>query len=307
MRVSETGRPRLRVGVIGTGRVGSVLGAALARAGHTIVGVSGVSDASRRRADALLPGIGMRPPDEVADTAELVLLAVPDDELAGLVAGLGQAGAWRAGQIVAHTSGAHGLDVLAPATGRGALPLALHPAMTFTGRAEDLDRLPGAIFGVTAPLEYRPVAEALVLEMHAEPVWVPESARPLYHAALTHAANHLVTLICDAVDLLAEAGVETPTRVLTPLVTAALDNALRLSDAAITGPVSRGDAETVAVHLVNLQFSAPAVLDSYVTMARRTAQRARNARRITSAQYDDLRGVLEGVATEPPPEGGGAE
>ena len=72
--------------------------------------------------------------------------------------------------------------------------------MTFTGRPEDLDRLEGASFGVTASDELRPVAEALVVELGGEPIWVPESARPLYHAALTMGANYLVTLVNDATE-----------------------------------------------------------------------------------------------------------
>ena len=135
-----------------------------------------------------------------------MLLAVPDDELRPLVAGLAATEVWRRGQLVAHTSGAHGIDILDPAAARGVLPLALHPVMTFTGRPEDLDRLEGASFGVTAPDELRPVAEALVVELGGEPIWVPESARPLYHAALTMGANYLVTLVNDATDTLARAG-----------------------------------------------------------------------------------------------------
>ena len=212
--------------------------------------------------------------------ADLILVAVPDDQLADLVAGLAATGTWRAGQILAHTCGAHGLGVLDPAAERGVMPLALHPAMTFTGRPEDMDRLAGAIFGITAYPDYRAVAETLVLEMGGEPVWVPDAARPLYHAALSHAANHLVTLLCDATDLLADAGVEQPTKVLSPLVTAALDNALRLSDAALTGPVSRGDVDTVRSHLTALRAQDPAMVESYLAMARRTAVRAYNAGRI---------------------------
>jgi predicted short-subunit dehydrogenase-like oxidoreductase (DUF2520 family) len=272
--------PRLAVGVIGTGRVGSVLGAALDRAGHPVVAASGVSKQSQDRARRLLPGVVLRPPDEVAAMADLILLAVPDDELADLVAGLAATGTWRKGQIVAHTSGAHGLDVLTPAAERGVMPLALHPAMTFTGRPEDADRLTGAIFGITAYPDYRAVAETLVLEMGGEPVWVPDSARPLYHAALSHAANHLVTLLCDAVDLLADAGVDQPSKVLSPLVFAAADNALRLSDAALTGPVSRGDVATVRSHVTALRAQDPATVDSYLAMARRTAVRAYNSGRI---------------------------
>ena len=143
-----------------------------------------------------------------------MLLTVPDDVLPGLVDGLAATGA-PSRALVAHASGA-----LRPRRARpghsaaGALPLALHPAMTFTGRAEDLDRLTGVSFGVTAPEPLRPAAEALVMEMGGEPVWIAEQDRPLYHAALTLGANHLVTLVAEAVDLLRRAGVENPSRML---------------------------------------------------------------------------------------------
>lgn len=287
---------RLSVGVIGAGRVGSVLGAALARAGHRVVAVSGVSAASRERAARLLPGVPVQPPDEVAAAAELILLTVPDDELAGLISGLAATGSWRPGQLVAHTSGAHGIDLLVPAVRRGAVALALHPAMTFAGRGEDLDRLDGAVFGITADPAFRPVAEALVLEMGGEPVWVPEHARPLYHAALSHASNHLVTLTTDAADVLRGCGVETPVRLLAPLSGAALDNALRLGDGALTGPVSRGDAQTVAAHLATLRARAPQLSESYRSLARRTVDRAVDAGRLGAERADAVRAVLDADA-----------
>jgi predicted short-subunit dehydrogenase-like oxidoreductase (DUF2520 family) len=288
--------PRLTVGVIGTGRVGSVLGAALARAGHSVVAASGVSRESVRRATSMLPGVPLLPADEVVAAAGLVLLAVPDDVLAPLVSGLAETGAWRPGQLVAHTSGAHGVGVLEPAARAGALPLALHPAMTFAGRPEDLARLAGITFGVTAPEPLRPVAEALVLEMGATPVWVAEAARPLYHAALVVGANHLVTLVNDAADLLRRAGVQEPAAVLGPLLGAALDNALRIGDGALTGPVSRGDAGTLAEHLRTLRAQAPESVAAYVAMARLTADRALASGRLKSDQAGPLLGVLAAPA-----------
>ena len=191
---------RLRVGVVGTGRVGSVLGAALARAGHTVVAASGVSAASVRRAHDCLPGVPLSDPREVVARAELVLLTVPDDALPGLVAGLAATGAELAGRLLVHTSGRHGTGVLEPAVRRGALPLALHPVMTFTGRPDDIARLEGICFGVTAPDQLQPAAEALVIEMGGEPVLIREEDRGLYHAALASAANHLVGLVAEAAD-----------------------------------------------------------------------------------------------------------
>ena len=290
----STARPaRLRVGVVGAGRVGTALGAALARAGHPVVAASGVSAESRRRAERFLPGVPILAPDEVVAEADFVLLAVPDDALRPLVAGLAATGAWQEGQLVAHTSGAQGISVLDPAAARGVLPLALHPVMTFTGRAEDVERIAGATFGVTAPDELRPVAESLVVEMGGEPVWVPELARPLYHAALTVGSNHLVTLVNDALGLLEVAGVEQPARLLAPLLSAALDNVLRLGDAALTGPVSRGDVATLATHLRTVAAQAPDVLPSYRAMARRTAQRAHAAGRLSDAQLAAVIETLE--------------
>ena len=265
---------RLAVGVVGVGRVGSALGVALSRAGHAVVSVSGVSDASRRRAIERLPSADLKPADEVVRDAELVLLTVPDDVLAAVVEGLASVGAFKPGQIVVHTSGRYGLGVLAPATAAGVLPLAVHPVMTFAGGAEDVERLAGTSFGVTAPEEYRAVGEALVVEMGGEPVWVPEEARVLYHAALAWGSNYLTTLVTTAADLLRAAGAERPDLMLAPLLGAALDNALRRGDAALTGPVSRGDAGTVAAHLAVLKATAPEVVPAYVALARLTADRA---------------------------------
>ena len=291
---------RLRVGVIGAGRVGAVLGAALAAAGHDVTAASGLSAGSHLRAERLLPGVPLVPADEVVAAADLVVLAVPDDTLPGLVAGLAETGAWRAGQLAFHTSGAHGLAVLAPAERAGVLPLALHPAMTFSGAPEDADRLTGAPFGVTSRELHRAVAETLVLEMGGEPFFVAEDDRRLYHAALVTGANHLVTLVAEAADLLRAAGVGSPARVLAPLLTAALDNGLRRGDRGLTGPVSRGDVGTVRDHLVTLTERAPASVAAYVAMARRTTERALDAGRLKRHEAAPLLDLLGEAHDETP-------
>jgi predicted short-subunit dehydrogenase-like oxidoreductase (DUF2520 family) len=265
---------QLRVGVIGAGRVGTALATAMSRAGHRLVAAAAISQASRDRIERFLPGTPVRQPAEVCEAADLVLLTVPDDALAGLVSGLASTGAPLAGRLLVHASGRHGLAVLDPATRLGGLPLALHPVMTFTGRSDDVDKLAGISFGVTAPEALRPVAEVLVMEMGAEPVFIGGELRGLYHAALAGAANHLVTLVVQACDLLSQAGVGQPARMLGPLLSAALDNSLRLGDAALTGPVARGDAETVASHVSALRAANPEALGAYLALARLTASRA---------------------------------
>jgi predicted short-subunit dehydrogenase-like oxidoreductase (DUF2520 family) len=287
--------PRLRVGVVGTGRAGAVLGAALARAGHHVVAAYAVSEVSRLRAEALLPGVPLVPVSEVLAAADLVLLTVPDDALPGLVRGLADTGAVRAGQFLAHASGRFGYSVLDPATAQGALPLALHPVMTFTGTSVDLPRLDGVPFGVTSPEPLRPAAEALVVEMGGDPVWVAEGHRVLYHAALAHGSNHLVTLEAQVLDLLRDAGVEQPERLVAPLLSAALDNVLRYGDSALTGPVARGDAGTVAAHLDAVGAVSPETRSTYVALARATADRALANGMLRADAAERLLGVLAGT------------
>ncbi|HNM84606.1 MAG TPA: DUF2520 domain-containing protein [Mycobacterium sp.] len=281
---------RLKVGLISAGRVGTALGVALERADHVVVAASAVSAASRRRAEDRLPDTPIRPPDEVAANAELLILAVPDAELAGLVSGLAVTGAVKPGTIVAHTSGANGIAILAPLTERGCVPLAIHPAMTFTGGDEDIARLADTCFGITAADEIGyAIAQSLVLEIGGEPFRVREDARALYHAALAHGSNHLVTVIADALEALraalwgaellgqevvgdAPAGIAE--RVIAPLARAALENTLQRGQAALTGPVARGDAQAVARHLAALAEVDPVLAEAYRTAALRTAQRA---------------------------------
>lgn len=260
---------RLRAGVIGVGRAGSALGAALARAGHPVIAAHAVSERSRDRAATLLPQAELVAVEEVVQRTDLVLLAVPDDALPALAEQL----PFTPGQFVVHCSGRYGVGILSAAQARGALPLALHPAMTLTGTSLDVERLVGAPFGVTAADPLRMAAEALVVEMGGEPVWIPESTRTLYHASLAHSANHLITLVASAIEMLEHAGVDQPARLLSPLLHASLDNALRMGYPALTGPVVRGDAQTVAAHIDALAHD-PQLQAAYIALARLTADRA---------------------------------
>ncbi|OBI53928.1 Rossmann-like and DUF2520 domain-containing protein [Mycobacterium sp. E796] len=281
---------RLKVGIISAGRVGSALGVALERADHVVVACSAVSHASRQRAQHRLPDTPVASPPDVAANAELLLLAVPDSELAGLVSGLAATAAVRPGTIVAHTSGANGVGILAPLSHDGCIPLAIHPAMTFTGSDEDISRLPDTCFGITAADEVGyAIAQSLVLEMGGEPFCVPEQARVLYHAALAHAGNHIVTVLADAIEalraalrgseLLGQQSVDDQPgglaeRIVGPLARAALENTLRRGQGALTGPVARGDAAAVAEHLAALADVDPDLAQAYRVIALRTAQRA---------------------------------
>lgn len=227
---------RLGVGIVGAGRVGPVLGAALGGAGHAVVGIATVSEEGRERAEVLLPGVPVLTVPEVVERAELVLLAVPASELPDLVAGLAATGAWQPGQLVVHTAAEHGTAVLAPAAAAGGIPLAIHPALAFTGTSVDLARLRDAWCAVTAPAPVLPIAQALVLEMGAEPVVIAEADRPAYAAALATTRALAEGVVGDAVGRLAAIGVERPGRLLGPLVRSAVEEALGGTHRSGSGP-----------------------------------------------------------------------
>jgi len=277
--------PRLRIGVVGAGRVGAVLGAALRLAGHNCTGVSAVSDLSRLRAEALLPGVPIKPADQVVAESELVVLAVPDSVLPDLIRGFSSSEVFIPGQFVAHTSGSYGISVFDSA--QQVSPMAIHPVMTFTGTSVDLARLADTPFGVTTTDALRPVAEALVVEMGGEPVWVPEESRAIYHTAMVMGSNYLNVLVNEAASLLAQSGMESPQRILAPLLSASLDNALRLGDKGLTGPVARGDCEVIRKHLDALQ-DRPSSQSAYRALARLATDRALAAGLLSVDQAADL-------------------
>jgi predicted short-subunit dehydrogenase-like oxidoreductase (DUF2520 family) len=307
---------RLRVGIIGPGRAGTALGRALEAAGHRVVAAHAISEASVTRVRDNFRLARLADPAEVIEDCDLVLLTVPDDDLPALVRGLADTGAPYGGRLIVHASARYGIGVLEPATEAGALPLALHPVMTFAGREDDADRVKGTCFGVTAPEQLRAVAEVLVLEMGGEPVVIPEEGRPLFHAALTLAADHVIGLVAEAADLLSRA-VEgpapagpplgqpaagppggaapavPPARLLRPVLAAALDNAVRLGDLALTGPAARGDAAAVAADLAALRAGSPHAAAAYRALARLTAGRAAAAGRLRQAEAQRLSGVLD--------------
>jgi predicted short-subunit dehydrogenase-like oxidoreductase (DUF2520 family) len=293
---------RLSVGIISAGRVGAALGSALERAGHVVVACSAVSRASLERARRRLPDTVILPVHEVPARGELLVLAVPDAELASVVSGLAATRAVRAGTIVVHTSGANGIGVLGPLTEQGCLPLAIHPAMTFTGSDEDLDRLADSCFGITAADDVGyAIGQSLVLEIGGEPFRVREDARTLYHAALAHASNHVVTVVADALEALRGAlwGQELlgqqlvddapgglAERVIGPLTRAAVENTLQRGQAALTGPVARGDADAVAAHLRALAEVEPRLAAAYRANSQRTAERAHAPAEVFAALAD---------------------
>lgn len=216
---------RLGVGVIGAGRVGPVIGAALAGAGHAVTGITSGSDDDR--ASAVLPDVPVLDALEVVRRSELVVVAVPHDQLPSLVAGIAEVGGWQIGQLVLHTDPGYGIEVLRPAAERGAIPLAVHPAITFTGTSIDLRQLQAGYAAVTAPAAVLPIAQALAVEMGCEPVVIAEADRAAYADAIQTATEFSRSIIAQSTSRLSAIGVENAGGFLSALVQSTVERALR--------------------------------------------------------------------------------
>lgn len=219
---------RLGVGVIGAGRVGPVLAAAFAGVGHALIGITAGSDPER--VEAILPGVPVLPADEIVRRSELVIVAVPHDDLPAVVAGIAELGGWQTGQLVMHVDPAYGTDVLAPAAQRGAIPLAVHPAISFTGTSIDLRQLHDAFAAVTAPPAVLPIAQALAVELGCEPVVIAEADRPAYGEAIGIATDFAASLVRQSATLLRQVGVDEPGRYLAAVLHSTTERALTAAD-----------------------------------------------------------------------------
>lgn len=281
-----------RVAVIGPGRVGTALAMALERAGNEVVAVAGRGREALDRFSQRLPGARITDPVTATANAELVLVCVPDDELEAVVRAVAKQGRVAEGCRWVHTSGGHGVDVLRTVVLAGARGAACHPAQTFPDPDTGLAALPGTSWAVTAAEPDLGWARVLVTDLRGSPVTVAERNRTLYHAGLAVGANATASIVTLARDLLLGAGVTDPGAFLGPLVTTAAGNAAASGAAALTGPVRRGDAGTVARHLAELRTVLPEAVDAYLALSRLLLAQSRRAG-LDPARVDAVARVLE--------------
>ena len=281
----------MRIGVVGAGVAGTSLGVLLHRGGHEIVAVAG-GPATEARAATYLPGVPVIEADVVAARSEVTVLGVPDDRIAQVCADI--APSLPEAAAVLHLSGAEGLDALAPAARRGVRVLALHPLQTLPTVPAALERLPGSGAAVTARDEPGSLlGEGLARDAGLLPFRVAEEDRALYHAGAVFASNHLVASLAAAERIFLAAGIEDPLPLLLPLARASVENVARTGTAAaLTGPVVRGDAGTVARNLAALTGRAPDAILPYVAMALAAAELAVSSGRLSAEDREAVEEAL---------------
>jgi len=252
----------IRVGLIGPGRAGQALVRLLPSSKYEIGPILSRTFTSARRAVR-----EMRFGSPTADCADfrdcrIILIAVPDDAIAGAAASLAQAPFSFRGKVVFHTSGAMEAAVLNPLRAPGAAVASLHPLQSF-GR--HVLSLAGVHFAVEGDEKAMRIAQTLVTDWHGKLLRLKPGRKVLYHAAATFCSPLFTPLLQAAVELMAQAGVgpKTAIRALRPLLTTTLENFARSGFQSWTGPLARGDAGTVNRHLEALDAASPTLARYY--------------------------------------------
>jgi len=294
-----SGHPR--IGVIGAGRVGTALGVALSRAGWPVVAVASRDPGRRARFTRLVANArSFSEAPAVLDEVDVALLTVPDDAVTEVATALRPYG----GQALVHTSGLLPASVLAPGLAAGALAGAFHPLVAFA----DLERAVTALVGATVAVDAEPPLLGVLGEMAeavgAQPVRIGGGGRAAYHAAAMLAAGGFIALLDAIAQVGRGAGLDEAgaLAIYAPLIRQSLENAESLGiAAALTGPMVRGDEQTIRAHLEALRRLAPGSLDLYRAAAAREIDIAAARGALDSAAADRLRAILREDADGSPP------
>jgi len=270
---SAAGQPPV-IGIVGGGAVGTALAMGLTRAGWPVRAVASRDPARRERFGRLVPGArAFAEASALVEEVELIILAVPDDAIAPLAAGLRMYG----GQAMVHTSGALGAEVLTPAMAAGTQIGAFHPLVAFADTERAVASLHGATIAIEGDEELASLLADMALALGAQPVRLAPGSKAAYHAAAVLAAGGFVALLDAIAELGRVAGLDEPgaLAIYGPLVEQTLANARALGiRQALTGPITRGDRGTLDAHLAALRAHAPGVLDLYRAAASREIELA---------------------------------
>ncbi len=283
----------LKLGFIGAGTVGTALAVRLSSKGYQVIAVSSRSQTSARKLAQAVNGCrAFNNSQDVADTAELIFITTPDDAIASVASEIH----WHTGQSVIHCSGADSTDILEPAKKLGARVGAFHPLQTFASIKQAIENIPGSTFAVEAeePLLSTLKDMATALDGH----WIELKAndKVAYHAAAVIACNYLVTLVKLATDLWQSFNIpqSQATQALLPLIRGTIHNIDTVGiPQCLTGPIARGDIETIKKHLDALQKVAPALVSTYRELGRQTIPVALAKGKINQHQAEELQDILK--------------
>ncbi len=285
------------VAIIGAGRVGSAVGFLLKRAGYTVIAVAARSLASAEKASAFI-GAGEPATDAVkaASNADIVFITTPDGAIKNVCDRIASGGGFKTGSLVVHMSGAHSLDLLGAARTAGALRAVLHPLQSLASREQGIITLPGSYFRIETDPEAQVLAREIVTALGGielvMPKWSPDKdSAALYHAGAVAVSNYFVALVDYGLKFYQALGAEKQEalKAVLPLIRGTLHNIETLGiPYALTGPIARGDVETVRGHIEAMKIKTPELLGLYKELARHTIQLSREKRGITAETAEEL-------------------
>ena len=286
-------REMLKIGIIGAGTVGSALAIKLAESGYNISVVSSRKLTSAEKLAAAIKGCRAVDTNQaVADTADIVFITTPDAAIPQIAAEL----KWHKDQSVIHCSGADSTDSLLPTRQMGATTGVFHPLQTLANVKQAIDNLPGSTFAIEAEEPLLTTLKEMAAALNCRWIELKAEDKVIYHAAAVIASNYLVTLVKLADDLWETFGIprEQATKALLPLLKGTLNNIENAGiPQALTGPIARGDIETVKKHLAALQKEAPDVLSTYCELGLQTIPIAQAKGKIDEEKAAELRTVLK--------------
>lgn len=279
--------------IVGPGKLGCSLARLLVEAGEPVAAVAGRTPERAGQGAAFAgPGVRAATVEEAPALGERLLLTVSDDVIPAVARRLADAGA--AGGIALHCAGALGPEALNPLAASGFSTGVLHPLQTIASAESGLSALRGIWWGATAEGRAAGWARRIAGVLGGRVLDVPVGARPLYHAAGVMACNFLVVLLESAGAMLEEIGVPQgeARRALDPMIRQTLNNVMTLgADEALTGPILRGDAETVERHLAALRRLDRGFPEIYAALGRRALAIARR-RGLDAARAEQLERAL---------------
>ncbi|MFC1872430.1 Rossmann-like and DUF2520 domain-containing protein [Chloroflexota bacterium] len=282
----------MKIGFIGAGTVGTALAVLLSSKGYPVVAVASRTAASAATFTIQVPGCSAAANNQaVADTADLVFITTPDD----IIPTIAQEVSWRKGQSVVHCSGAASTDILEPAKQVGAATATMHPLQSFAGVEKAIENIPGSTFAIEAEGTLLALLEEMSSALGGYPIRLKAADKTLYHASAVMACNYFVTLMNLSAELWETFGAskQEALRALMPLLKGTLNNLeqIGLPDC-LTGPIARGDTDTIKKHLAALNERNPDIMKVYTQLGQHTIPIARAKSKVTAAQVTEMENIL---------------
>ncbi len=275
--------------------MGISLASHLHRRGYPIAAVASRTENSLKRAKKYLKAaLFTLELKEAVEKGEIIFISTNDDAVSRVVDKIGEEGGFKSGQFVYHLSGALSIEVLKSASDAGAFVGSIHPMQTFPSIEAGIKKIPGTVFGVTGKEEVLRVAEELIKAVGGKMVEVKDEDKPLYHAAACIACNYLDALIYIALKFYKEVGIEEEKawQAMKPLIHGTLDNIEAEGVVeALTGPIARGDVDTVKKHLQAIKNSLPNFLPFYKELGKRTLEVAKE-KGLSENAYQEIFNLL---------------